>query len=192
LNKNKNKKKKKKKRKKRKKKMFARQLAGGLLVKMLPYTGPERPRATFEPQTPRFRLTWGGHGAQGLRPTMEDEHAVDVRGDDSVAFFAVYDGHAGARCSEHLSQTVHHSFFDLLPRKGAVTFREIARALRGAFDAAEQSWLDLAIAPDGATVRAEDGSCAIAVALDLHGGTATAANTGDSRAVLQRARTDGR
>jgi serine/threonine protein phosphatase PrpC len=50
---------------------------------------------------PQYALTFGFKGAQGKRPSMEDEHYVNLNCKDlknqyeSCAIFAVYDGHGG-------------------------------------------------------------------------------------------------
>jgi serine/threonine protein phosphatase PrpC len=51
-------------------------------------------------------LFYGHHGAQGVRPSMEDAVVmIEDFGSPNFAhqsFFAVFDGHNGHRCSEFL------------------------------------------------------------------------------------------
>ena len=48
-------------------------------------------------------LQWGIWSTQGLRPTHEDSHIAEGGLiENSLAVFAVFDGHGGSRCSKFL------------------------------------------------------------------------------------------
>lgn len=51
----------------------------------------------------------GVYSIQGMRAHMEDSYYADA----SHNFYAVYDGHGGARCSEYITQHLHESIFSV-------------------------------------------------------------------------------
>jgi len=134
-------------------------------------------------------LRYGEASIQGRRNSQEDAHTATtdvakriaseeqrpVKQDDGhCAFFAIYDGHGGAQCSDFASQHLHKNF-----RQALVNSNDVGDALKKSIKKVEEEWNDKAYKED-----LMDGSTAcIAVINDneLH-----VANVGDSEGVLSR------
>jgi len=118
-------------------------------------------------------ITAGVKSIQGSRAHMEDMYqaAINLDGDPRKAFFAVYDGHGGARASEFTAQHLHSHIL-----KHDFTEQPLV-ALKKAFAQLDSDWLNIANHhgfDDGTTV----------IAVLIVNGTLYVANLGDSRAVL--------
>eukprot|EP00694_Reclinomonas_americana_P008011 EC799618.1.p1 GENE.EC799618.1~~EC799618.1.p1 ORF type:complete len:230 (+),score=76.90 EC799618.1:56-745(+) len=125
-----------------------------------------------------MRLRAGMHGAQGWRPTMEDEEICELELNRAFnlsgfpephAFFAVLDGHCGNMTSryarDHLAKNVaSHPFFGIDARQAFISgFQKTDEELR-------------------AVEETESGSTCCSVL--IRGDEVFCANLGDSRAVL--------
>lgn len=136
--------------------------------------------------------------AQGNRPSMEDAH---VRVDSlwslmgthgtmeypRAAFYAVYDGHGGARAAKVAEACLHNEVAKRLFQLGPVALRDeelVRDVLIEAFARTEAEVVARATTPNA---RWEDGctACAVLVLGDM----LYSANLGDSRAVLSRSGT---
>eukprot|EP01136_Pigoraptor_vietnamica_P041030 Opistho-1_new@13527 len=55
------------------------------------------------------RMLWAASCMQGWRVSMEDAHTTLLRvpGDEGASFFAVYDGHGGAKVAKYAGEWVH-------------------------------------------------------------------------------------
>jgi len=113
----------------------------------------------------------GVYSIQGQRAHMEDSYY----GDYTAGYFAVYDGHGGARCSEYITQHLHDSIF----KHNVHAHPE--NALCEGFRDLDDAWLKLATHnswDDGSTAV-----CCLCVNNTLY-----IASVGDSRAVLSHAK----
>ena len=97
------------------------------------------------------------------------------------SYFGVYDGHGGAACADFLRDNLHQ----FVIREPDFPWNPY-EALRKGFEAAEKSFLDLALQSYAKGHAERSGSCAI-VSL-IVGDTCFIANVGDSRAVLSSLR----
>jgi serine/threonine protein phosphatase PrpC len=134
-------------------------------------------------------LRYGEHSIKGKRRTQEDAHTattdVEKRSaeeenrdpDPNVnpAFFAIYDGHGGSRCSDFAAQNLHRYFIQ--ERKAEKV--EVQEGLRRAIARVEKEWSDRAEKED-----LVDGTTACIVIIDED--RLCVANVGDSEAVLCR------
>eukprot|EP00741_Cyanophora_paradoxa_P010585 tig00020537_g10231.t1 len=123
----------------------------------------------------------GASCAQGMRPSMEDEHVVlvdlaqkfpDVN--MPCSYFAVFDGHGGAECAQYMKTHLHANII----RSGS--FRgDIPKAVKEAYTRTDRQFLD--------TLGKKGIECgSTAVTAILHGKTLVVANVGDSRAIMSR------
>jgi len=140
-------------------------------------------------------LTYGLSSMQGWRIEMEDAHAAvaNLPGDlKDWAFFAVFDGHAGARVSAHCSQHLLNSItsaeeFNETPLKSAATVVEdeviegIKKGIRAGFLKLDENMRQM---PE--VVSGEDKSGTTAVCALISPVLLFVANCGDSRGVLYR------
>ncbi|KAF8627479.1 hypothetical protein AX17_006291 [Amanita inopinata Kibby_2008] len=112
---------------------------------------------------------------QGWRITMEDAHAavLDLDGEeDSNTFFAVYDGHGGARVAKYAGENVHKR----LVSEEAYREGRYEEALKRAFLGTDEDLL---------ATRARDTSgCTAVAALVTKDNKIYVANAGDSRSVI--------
>mmetsp|Transcript_16606 Transcript_16606/g.26325 ORF Transcript_16606/g.26325 Transcript_16606/m.26325 type:complete len:295 (-) Transcript_16606:72-956(-) len=111
---------------------------------------------------------------QGRRQSMEDAHVCipDAREYKTTAFFAVYDGHGGARASTFAAEHLH----TLILSNNHKQYDPV-RAIFEGFETFENQWLEHSRLED-----ISDGSTAIIVWI-IHN-VMYIANLGDSRAVL--------
>ncbi|KAF7768215.1 hypothetical protein Agabi119p4_7458 [Agaricus bisporus var. burnettii] len=114
---------------------------------------------------------------QGWRITMEDAHAavldLDGEGNDSTAFFAVYDGHGGSTVAKYAGQNVHKRLILEEPYKE----KNYELAMKKAFLGIDE---DLQANP----AHSKDPSGCTAVAALVTEDKIYVANAGDSRSVL--------
>eukprot|EP01120_Amphizonella_sp_Union-15-10_P014685 TRINITY_DN7215_c0_g1_i1.p1 TRINITY_DN7215_c0_g1~~TRINITY_DN7215_c0_g1_i1.p1 ORF type:complete len:331 (+),score=86.72 TRINITY_DN7215_c0_g1_i1:58-1050(+) len=115
---------------------------------------------------------------QGSRPTMEDAHTVldhAIKTDkDVIAFYGIYDGHAGSEAAHFSAKELHHLIF------GAQNWKEdIKGALSNGFQQLDQKFLE------EAKKKGWD-SGATAVVAVLINDNLYVGNVGDSEACLVR------
>jgi len=115
---------------------------------------------------------------QGWRESMEDDHNVclELSGRHSdVAFFGVYDGHAGAEVAHHLARELP-THIGNLPDLEDNTLK--------------QAVLDFDEKVGTSPIRSQGSTCVFALVQPVHGKPdewqVTVVNTGDSRAMLVR------
>jgi len=123
-----------------------------------------------------LHLRVGVQSVQGARKTMEDEHQIinEEHSTGKVAFFGVYDGHAGKKAAEFLRDQLHTSLYN-----NAHLESDPESALREAIMGAEAAFLARA-----KEEKLDDGST-LAVVLII-GNEIVTANVGDSEIVLCR------
>lgn len=116
---------------------------------------------------------------QGKRPYQEDQYAICPSLHDTAAvdapethFFAVFDGHAGGRCSKHISSSFPANLATDESFKS-----KLAVALKKTFARTNDQFLELA-----QKSRMNDGSTGVCLA--IRDNKFHVANVGDSRAVL--------
>lgn len=128
----------------------------------------------------RFRV--GASQMQGFRSEMEDAHRIclELEGHPGVAFFGVYDGHSGDQVAKHLAKELHHHIARLGP---GLEDEELQQAL-----------VDFDLEVGKTSLRDSGSTCVFVLVRPLEddGGETkgswriTAANVGDSRAMLIR------
>ncbi|KAF8357882.1 ppm-2, partial [Pristionchus pacificus] len=120
----------------------------------------------------RFKV--GSSCMQGWRINMEDAHThiLSLPKDEGTAFFAVYDGHGGAKVSQYAGANLHDTIYSQ-----AAYSENIEDALRSGFLALDEQMKNDDDMKD-------DMSGTTAVAIIVKNGIAYCANVGDSRAVL--------
>jgi|MDSY01.1.fsa_nt_gb serine/threonine protein phosphatase PrpC len=132
----------------------------------------------LEPDQPR--KTWGASSIQGRRPYQEDEYQVvtpmealtGTAAAEPTSFFAVFDGHAGGRCSKFLTNELARNIAE------DPSFQsDLPAALNRGFLKTNEVWMRIADQR-----QMNDGSCCIVVV--QRGRRIHVANVGDSRAVL--------
>jgi protein phosphatase 1L len=116
---------------------------------------------------------------QGRRPYQEDEYSLRpfLRGANSSPeshFFAIFDGHAGGKCSKYLSTNLNEIF-----QNDPSFDTNISMALRRSYFAANEQFLKHAD-----RLKLHDGSTGISTV--LREGKLHIANVGDCRAVIVR------
>jgi protein phosphatase PTC2/3 len=118
-----------------------------------------------------LQLTYGAYSDKGMRKLNEDRKICVARGtgDDTVAYFGIYDGHGGTTVADHLANHLHMAVFDRLDKKAGDMAGAIADAFAGTDDLIYQKQL-------------ESGSTALS--LLVKGRRALVACVGDSQAVL--------
>jgi len=118
--------------------------------------------------------------AQGLRPTMEDAHAVDTDPTRGYGFWAVFDGHGGDLASAYASKNMGAALKEnILGNPECVNGEEgkVAEGISRAFESVDNRLCEVL-----RKQRTCDGStCIAAVVLN---NSIFVANAGDSRAVL--------
>ncbi|XP_042880762.1 protein phosphatase 1B-like isoform X1 [Penaeus japonicus] len=155
-----------------------------------------------KPKTEKHNEHGGGNGLryglssmQGWRIEMEDAHAAvaNLPGDlKDWAFFAVFDGHAGARvsahCSEHLLNSITsgeefqpQSIAKLAEENEETTINTIKKGIHAGFLRLDESMRQMPEVASG-----EDKSGTTAVCALISPTHIFVANCGDSRAVLYR------
>eukprot|EP01041_Mallomonas_annulata_P010828 gene10827-22588_t len=126
-------------------------------------------------------LEIGIFSAQGRRPYQEDEYAINpllnrlVNSGENLPethLFAVFDGHAGGKCSK----TISTEFPEILCRDPAFKSK-LPVALRSCFQKSNENFLKIA-----EKMRLNDGSTGIVCV--LRGRRLVIGNVGDSRAIL--------
>jgi protein phosphatase 2C family protein 2/3 len=118
--------------------------------------------------------TLGSSSMQGWRINMEDSHThlLSLPDDNNAAFFAVYDGHGGARVANYASMHLHKRIVNHeLYAKG-----EVEEALRQSFLQIDEQMMQ-----DDET--REDSSGTTAITVLIKDSAIYCANVGDSRAV---------
>lgn len=99
-----------------------------------------------------------------------------------VSYFAVFDGHAGSRASQHCAKNLHRHLARLLPKAESSNFdKEMKKAVLESFKTVDEEFLKIAsknqpVWKDGTT------ACCLLVLDD----TLYIANLGDSKAILCR------
>lgn len=153
------------------------------------------PRNTAVGHSP---LRFGVHSIQNQRKEMEDAHCAVLgregrphsrgsgeEGDaalGSFSFFAIFDGHGGARAAEFAREQL----LSLLAAESAALAADPAAALSRAFEQTEERWVQLA--------REEslmDGTTAAVVLVDRSTGRCIVGNVGDSEALIGSRTLDG-
>lgn len=123
-------------------------------------------------QDERYKV--GASCMQGWRVSMEDSHThiLSLPDDPGTAFFAVYDGHGGAKIAQHASKHLHKYIL----QRPEYQHGNIEEALKQGF-----LDLDAAMATEEGLREEVAGSTAIVVL--IRNGTLYCANVGDSRAI---------
>lgn len=129
------------------------------------------------------------------RKTMEDASVVilDYMGISGCAYFAIYDGHAGAQCATMVAQHLHSIVADIIQSQPSV--KDIPLALSEAFQSMDEQLKTMDIKHSGSTAVVAI-TCYMSSAGEIkpfhksHGSVKDlyrklfVANVGDSRAVL--------
>ncbi|KAJ1562053.1 Protein phosphatase 2C 2, partial [Nowakowskiella sp. JEL0078] len=120
------------------------------------------------------RLVYGASAMQGWRLSMEDAHTTELKLGDSkhLSFFAVYDGHGGARVAQYAGSNLH---LKILKEK-AFQEGDYFKALKDGFLNADS---DIRT-----EMPSEPSGCTAVVALITDNNRVFVGNAGDSRAVL--------
>uniref|UniRef100_A0A182PLL4 protein-serine/threonine phosphatase n=1 Tax=Anopheles epiroticus TaxID=199890 RepID=A0A182PLL4_9DIPT len=115
----------------------------------------------------------GSSCMQGWRMNMEDSHThiLSLPDDPGTSFFAVYDGHGGAKVAEYAGKHLH-KYITRRPEYG----EDVAHAL-------QQGFLDLDQAMLNNEALREQMSGSTAVVVLIKGNRLYCANAGDSRAI---------
>ena len=165
---------------------------GNMLPRILPESASQRSTpisarstAPIDVQPLRNQDTsqkaWGVSSVQGRRPYQEDEYQVvtpmealigNVGDGEQTSFYAIFDGHAGGRCSKFLTSELAQNIAEDPAFK-----TDLAAALNRGFLKTNEIWMRVADQR-----QMNDGSCCIAVV--KRGRQLYVANVGDSRAVL--------
>uniref|UniRef100_A0AAG5CQ56 protein-serine/threonine phosphatase n=1 Tax=Anopheles atroparvus TaxID=41427 RepID=A0AAG5CQ56_ANOAO len=132
---------------------------------------PETSKATEFCQNDYYKV--GSSCMQGWRMHMEDSHThiLSLPDDPGTAFFAVYDGHGGAKVAEYAGKHLH-KYITRRPEYG----EDLKRAL-------QQGFLDLDEAMLNNEALKEQMSGSTAVAVLIKDNRLYCANAGDSRAI---------
>jgi protein phosphatase 1L len=135
----------------------------------------------------RLCKSWSVSTIQGRREEQEDRYAIvaKVPGNESYAFFGVYDGHGGPDCARYAASTLHEHVL----ASAALKAGNVKRALSEAFSSTEAGFLQMAHER-----KLSSGTTALTAMLRVpsegdakgSGGELTVAHVGDSRAVLCR------
>eukprot|EP00933_Yihiella_yeosuensis_P031597 TRINITY_DN25176_c0_g1_i1.p1 TRINITY_DN25176_c0_g1~~TRINITY_DN25176_c0_g1_i1.p1 ORF type:complete len:414 (+),score=77.64 TRINITY_DN25176_c0_g1_i1:123-1364(+) len=147
--------------------------------------------ATISPRVPLLgAVRYGVHSIQNRRSEMEDAHKAvlgaegsspSTRGEDTepslgnFSYFAVFDGHGGARAAEFGSQRL----FSLLAENREELCTEPESALAKAFAQTEADWLTLAKQDE-----LMDGTTAAVVVVDRVACCCVVGNVGDSEVIM--------
>ncbi|XP_038075854.1 integrin-linked kinase-associated serine/threonine phosphatase 2C-like [Patiria miniata] len=99
-----------------------------------------------------------------------------------IAYFAVFDGHSGARASRHAAQALHGNLFSKFPKtETGHSDKEIKRCLIDTFKLTDEAFLKQASAQKPVWKDGSTAVCVVAVNNVLY-----IANLGDSKAMLCR------
>lgn len=133
-------------------------------------------------------LRYGVHSIQNMRNEMEDAHraVLGVEGNTDAAatedaplgnlsYFAIFDGHGGARAAEFAGERLHA----LLAADRPMLLADPIGALRRAFARTEEDWLMMA-----RDNKLMDGTTAAVAIVDRTGGRCVVGNVGDSEVLL--------
>lgn len=146
--------------------------------------------STISPRVPLGApVRFGVHSIQNQRSEMEDAHRAvlgaescspSLRGEaeiqlGSLSYFAVFDGHGGAKAAEFSSERL----FSLLVENREELSSAPEAALQKAFARTEADWLSMARQAD-----LMDGTTAAVVVVDRMAGRCIVGNVGDSEVVL--------
>lgn len=126
-------------------------------------------------------LRYGVASMQGWRVEMEDAHHAQSTLNGTLSdwsYFAVFDGHAGARVSAHCAANL----LECILQTDEFRREEVAAAIRAGFLDLDKKMRELPELSNG-----EDKSGSTAVCAFVSPGKIYIANCGDSRAVLARA-----
>ncbi|KDR84400.1 hypothetical protein GALMADRAFT_237252 [Galerina marginata CBS 339.88] len=128
------------------------------------------------------RLFFALSEMQGWRAGMEDAHAaildLDGNGEQSNAFFAVYDGHGGPATAKFAGQNVHKRLIS----EQSYADKNYEAALKRAFLGTDEDLLAIPVNPK---TNIRDGSgCTAIAALVTPDNKIYVANAGDSRSVI--------
>jgi len=145
-------------------------LAAGLAVGVCSRQG-KRPYQEDEPSV-RANLASSGVTTSGQESKASALQQAQTESKPDTHFFALFDGHAGGRCSKFLSTALA----DVLAEDPSF-YSNLPMALKRAFHSSNEQFLKVA-----ERMHFQDGSTGICVI--LRGGKLTIANVGDCRAVL--------
>ncbi|KAL4977672.1 phosphatase 2C-like domain-containing protein [Aspergillus desertorum] len=126
----------------------------------------------------------GGQSAQGTRPDQEDEYIILTSEEspkefgDSIAFFAVFDGHGTGIVSNHAKQHVPRLLFESDELKNG----KYEQAMQAAIDKEDE--LLLQCFHEGQNSFATSGSTASLALVDLKKGVLVVGNIGDSHILM--------
>ncbi|PAA51896.1 hypothetical protein BOX15_Mlig030480g1 [Macrostomum lignano] len=134
-------------------------------------------------------LTYGLSSMQGWRIEMEDAHCAVTGLPGNLAkwsFFAVFDGHAGARISAHCAQQLLNAIvetddFKKLDPDAVPPFEDVQRGIRDGFLNLDSKMRKI---PEVELGQDKSGSTAVCVLISPH--HIYFANCGDSRGILVR------
>lgn len=126
-------------------------------------------------------LAYGLGAVQGKRPTMEDAHAayLELPQNPHVAFFGVYDGHAGDESSTYVAECLHDEIDRALAR--AQSTADWAAAVTSAFSTVDENLMD-----ESESMMWTSGTTVVCAAFHKEERELWVANLGDSRCVLAR------
>jgi len=156
--------------------------------------------STVSPRMSKNTLRYGVHSIQNMRQEMEDAHravlgmegqspssrlegSAEDAGLGSFSYFAIFDGHGGARAAEFAGERLH----SLLASDAALFRADPAEALRGAFAQTEAEWLAVAGEQD-----LMDGTTAAVALVDRAAGVCVVGNVGDSEVIMGTCDSSGR
>jgi len=126
-----------------------------------------------------FRFISGAYSLQGRRSSNEDRHVIleSLPSDEAVAFFGIYDGHAGDKASDFCQKHLH----DFISTNNNSYPGDKNEALTTGFLSADKEFLQQAHSKD-----LLDGTTVIVALLEKETGRLIVANAGDSRCILCR------
>jgi len=127
-------------------------------------------------------LAYGLGSVQGMRPTMEDAHVafLELPKNPHIAFFGVYDGHAGDESAHYAADNLHEEIDREIEQAGKSSSDWPDAVLR-AF-----SNLDLNLMEESESMMWTSGTTVICAAYHKEERSLLVANLGDSRCVMCR------
>jgi protein phosphatase 2C family protein 2/3 len=128
---------------------------------------------SFFPAAKNMQLEYAHSSDIGLRGSMEDEVAINIKMNHSCTFFGVFDGHGGDQCAKYIS-------------------KELPNRIREAVDTNDETYQQIFVELDkeylDGTLGSKDTSgttatCCVITKYDKHT-EVICLNTGDSRTIL--------